>query len=406
MMRNTTDASDTGLSGLNHPSSAIPARIPYIASVDLMRGLVIVLMALDHVRWYFLDADFSPTDLSRTDSTLFLTRWVTHLCAPTFVFLAGTSAFLSAVHSPDRHQLAARLFTRGLWLVILELTIVRFAWFFNLDYSQMDLQVIWALGWSMVVLAGLVHMPLWSIAVLGIGMIAAHNLLDGIRLEDFEMADGSLGWQGWLLSVLHIPRFPVVYPLIPWIGVMAAGYAFGPLMLMTPKTRKQMALASGAVLIAAFVILRTCNAYGDPSSWSTEETALFTLFSFLNTTKYPPSLLFLLMTLGAMFILLSVFERRPGFVGNFFITFGRVPLFFYVLHLYVIHGLVIVFGYAKGGGIDSFMTIPVFFPPWWGFSLPIVYLIWVAITALLYPVCRWFATIKSSHRGRWWTYYV
>ncbi|SDA16325.1 Uncharacterized membrane protein [Nitrosospira sp. Nsp18] len=371
-----------------------------------MRGLVIVLMALDHVRWYFLDADFSPTDLSRTDSALFLTRWATHLCAPTFVFLAGTSAFLSAAHSTDRHQLAARLFTRGLWLVTLELTIVRFAWFFNLDYSQMDLQVIWALGWSMVVLAGLVYMPLWSIAVLGIGMIAAHNLLDGIRLEDFEMADGSLGWQGWLLSVLHIPRFPVVYPLIPWIGVMAAGYAFGPLMLTTSKTRKQLALAAGAVLIAAFVILRACNAYGDPSSWSTQETALFTLFSFLNTTKYPPSLLFLLVTLGAMFILLSVFERRHGLVEDFFITFGRVPLFFYVLHLYVIHGLVIVLGYAIKGDIDSFMTIPVFFPPWWGFSLPIVYLIWVAVTALLYPVCRWFAAVKSRHRGRWWTYYV
>ena len=271
-----------------------------------MRGLVIVLMALDHVRWYFLGADFSPTDLSRTDSALFLTRWVTHLCAPTFVFLAGTSAFLSAAHSPDRHQLAARLFTRGLWLVILELTVVRFAWFFNLDYSQMDLQVIWALGWSMVVLAGLVHMPMWSIAVLGIGMIVGHNLLDGIRLEDFEMADGSLGWQGWVLSVLHIPRFPVVYPLIPWIGVMAAGYAFGTLMLMTSKTRKQLTIVSGVVLIAAFVILRAYDTYGDPSSWSTQETALFTLFSFLNTTKYPPSLLFLLMTLGAMFILAAL----------------------------------------------------------------------------------------------------
>ncbi|MEO6430241.1 MAG: heparan-alpha-glucosaminide N-acetyltransferase domain-containing protein [Nitrosospira sp.] len=406
MMGSTTGVSDIGLSALNHPSSAIPSRISHIASVDLMRGLVIVLMALDHVRWYFLGADFSPTDLSHTDSALFLTRWVTHLCAPTFVFLAGTSAFLSAAHSPDRHQLAARLFTRGLWLVILELTIVRFAWFFNLDYSQMDLQVIWALGWSMVVLAGLVHMPMWSIAVLGIGMIAGHNLLDDIRLEDFEMADGSLGWQGWVLSVLHIPRFPVVYPLIPWIGVMAAGYAFGPLMLMTSNTRKQLTLVSGVAVIAAFVILRAYNTYGDPSSWSTQKTTLFTLFSFLNTTKYPPSLLFLLMTLSAMFILLSVFERQHGLFGNFFITFGRVPLFFYVLHLYVIHGLVIVFGYAISGDIGSFMTIPVFFPPWWGFSLPIVYLICVAITALLYPVCRWFAAIKSRHKGRWWTYYV
>src|SRR5687768_15221982 len=311
-------------------SSAPPTS--YIASVDLMRGFVIVLMALDHVRGFFTEADFSATDLSRTDWALFLTRWITHLCAPTFVFLAGTSAFLSAARGMDRHQLARRLFTRGLWLVILEVTVVRFSWYFNLDYSQMSLQVIWALGWSMVVLSALIYLPLWAIAALGILMISAHNLLDGIRLDDFRAADGTLGWQGWMLSVLHIPHYPVIYPLIPWIGVMAAGYAFGPVMLSESGTRRKATLAYGIVLITAFVILRAYNVYGDSAPWSGQETGLFTLLSFLNTTKYPPSLLYLLMTLGPMFVLLSAFERAHGAILRFLMIFGRVPLFFYLIH--------------------------------------------------------------------------
>src|SRR5687768_5241323 len=282
---------------------------PYIASVDLMRGLVMVLMALDHVRGFFTDADFSSTDLARTTPAVFLTRWITHLCAPVFVFLAGTGAYLSASRGMPRAQLARRLLLRGLWLVFLELTVVRLAWFFNFDYGLMDLQVIWALGWSMVVLAGLVFLPMQAIAAFGIGMILMHNLLDGIRLEDFQAADGSLGWQGWLISVLHVPRFPVVYPLIPWVGVMAVGYAFGPVMLMLPELRRLHAFRWGIALVAAFVALRALNVYGDPSPWSVQETLLFTLLSFVNATKYPPSLLYLLMTLGPMFLLIAAFEH-------------------------------------------------------------------------------------------------
>src|SRR5687768_2274730 len=282
-------------------SSAPPTS--YIASVDLMRGFVIVLMALDHVRGFFTEADFSATDLSRTDWALFLTRWITHLCAPTFVFLAGTSAFLSAARGMDRRQLAGRLFTRGLWFVILEVTVVRFSWYFNLDYSQMSLQVIWALGWSMVVLSALSYLPLWAIASVGAVMIFGHNLLDGldgIWLQEFQTAEGQLKWQGWLLSVLHIPHYPVIYPLIPWVGVMAAGYAFGPVMQWPLTARRKTALGWGILLIAAFIVLRVYNSYGDPAPWSRQETALFTLLSFVNTTKYPPSLLYLLMTLGLM----------------------------------------------------------------------------------------------------------
>jgi uncharacterized membrane protein len=374
-----------------------------------MRGLVMVLMALDHVRGFFTDADFSPTDLSRTNSALFFTRWVTHLCAPAFVFLAGASAFLSTTRGLNRSQLAARLFIRGLWLVLLEITAVRFAFFFNLDYSEMRLQVIWALGWSMVVLSALVYLPLWAIAGFGLIMIFSHNLLDGLRLEDFQAANGSLEWQGWLLAVLHVPHLTVVYPLIPWIGVMAAGYAFGSIMQMPVEVRRRLTLKGGVVLIVTFVILRVLNDYGDPEPWNEQETALFTLLSFVNTTKYPPSLLFLLMTLGPMFVLLSAFEQAPGTqraIGRFFITFGRVPLFFYLLHLYVIHGLVTGFAYVMVNDVSSFLTYHKFFPPWWGFSLPVVYLIWAGVVILLYPVSYWFAGVKARHKGSWWTSYV
>jgi uncharacterized membrane protein len=388
-------------------SSTAPATGRYIASIDLMRGLVMVLMALDHVFWFF--TDFAPTDLSRTDAAFFFTRWVTHLCAPAFVFVSGTSTFLSAQQGLSRSQLAMRLFMRGLWLVLLEVTAVHLAWTFNLDYSELALGVLWALGWSMIVLSVLIHLPIRAIALIGITMIFTHNLLDGIRLEDFEAPDGALEWQGWLLSILHIRHGPVRFPLIPWIGVMAAGYAFGPVMLIAREKRKEIMLRWGLILIAAFVALRAFNGYGDPDPWLRQETGIFTALSFLDTTKYPPSLLYLLMTLGPMLLLLSIFEReqgRTGIVSVYLVIFGRVPLFFYLFHLYVIHGLVIVFIFAMHQDIASFFTSFSSFPSWWGFSLPIVYLIWVGVLFLLYPACRWFAKFKSHHKGSWWTPYI
>ena len=390
-------------------SSAAPAPRPYIGSIDLMRGLVMVLMALDHVRWFFSDAGFSPTDLTHTTSALFLTRWITHLCAPAFVFLSGTSAFLSARQGLSRPQLTIRLFTRGLWLVLLEVTAVHLAWTFNLDYSRMGLGVFWALGWSMVALSVFIHLPLRTIAFIGIVMMLSHNLLDGIRLEDFEALDGTLTWQGWLLSVLHIPHGPVGYPLFPWIGVMATGYAFGPVMLMEREKRKWIMLRWGLLLIAAFVVLRAYNGYGDPRPWLWQESHIFTLLSFLDTTKYPPSLLYLLMTLGLMLLLLSAFERqqvRMGVTSVYLITFGRVPLFFYLLHLFAIHALVIIFAFAMHQDVSQFLTSFSSFPSWWGFSLPIVYLIWMGVIFLLYPMCEWFAKLKSRHKGSWWTPYI
>jgi uncharacterized membrane protein len=394
---------------LTATTAPAPASMSYIASVDLMRGLVMVLMALDHVRWFFIDVDFYPTDLSSTDAAQFFTRWITHLCAPAFVFLAGTSAFLSAARGLDRSLPARRLFTRGLWLIVLEVTAVRFAWYFNLDYGGLELGVIWALGWSMVALSVLVYLPRWAIASIGIGMVAAHNLLDSLQLDSFLAVDGSLHWQGWLLSVLHVPHSPVVYPLIPWIGVMAAGYVFGAVFLQPASRRKQLMLGWGATLIGAFILLRMYNGYGDPAPWSMQETSLFTLLSFLNTTKYPPSLLFLLMTLGTTLILLALFEHKQawhGPISRLLILFGRIPLFFYLLHLYVIHGLVVVFALVMNRDVAPFMASFDAFPPWWGFNLGAVYLIWIAVILLLYPACRWFAAVKARHKNSWWTPYI
>jgi uncharacterized membrane protein len=288
-------------------------------------------------------------------------------------------------------------------------TTVHLAWTFNLDYNRMGLGVLWALGWSMVALSVLIHLPIRTIAFIGIVMMLSHNLLDGIRLEDFEAPDGTLKWQGWLLSVLHIPHGPVGYPLLPWFGVMATGYAFGPVMLMEREKRKWIMLRWGLLLIAAFVVLRVYNGYGDPRPWLWQESHIFTLLSFLDTTKYPPSLLYLLMTLGLMLLLLSAFERqqaRMGVTSVYLITFGRVPLFFYLLHLFAIHALVIIFAFAMHQDISQFLTSFSSFPSWWGFSLPIIYLIWMGVIFLLYPVCEWFAKLKSRHKGSWWTPYI
>ena len=367
-----------------------------------------VLMALDHVR-LFHGAGFSATDLlPHRCGTLF--HSLGHaLCASAFIFLSGTSAFLSAQQGLSRSQLATRLFMRGLWLVLLEVTAVHLAWTFNLDYSQLGLGILWALGWSMIGLSVFIYLPIQAIALIGTSMICTHNLLDGIRIEDFKAPNDTLEWQGWLLSILHTGHAPVGFPLIPWIGVMAAGYAFGPVMLMAREKRKEIMLRWGLIFIAAFVALRAFNGYGDPEPWLRQETGVFTALSFLDATKYPPSLLYLLMTLGPMLLLLSIFEReqgRTGIMSVYLVIFGRVPLFFYLLHLYVIHGLVIVLAFAMHQDIASFFTSFSSFPSWWGFSLPIVYLIWVGVLFLLYPACRWFAKFKSHHRGSWWTPYI
>jgi uncharacterized membrane protein len=381
-------------------------------SVDLLRGLVMVIMALDHVRDWFTNVKFSPTDLTQASPVLFLTRWVTHFCAPSFVFLAGTAAYLSLSRGKSRKELSVFLLTRGLWLVVLELTLIQWVFRFNLDYNNsMSALVIWALGWSMVALSGLVFLPLPVIAGFGASLILFHNLFDTVRPE-------SLGAWRWLWMVLHQPgileprpgvHFLVAYPLVPWIGVMAVGYAFGRVLILEPERRRSILRWLGTGVILAFLILRTWNHYGDARPWSTQSTGLLTALSFLNCSKYPPSLLFLLMTLGPAILFLSWADRPLNAAGRWLVTFGRVPFFYYVLHIFLIHVLVILFAAVKHGTVaflfeTSLTEFPANPPAGYGYGLPVVYLVWVALILMLTPACRWFANLKARRRDPWLSY--
>ena len=388
-------------------AAAVPTVAGRVVSVDILRGVVMVIMALDHVRDYFTNVPFNPEDVTQTSLALFFTRWITHFCAPTFVFLAGVGAGLSTARGKPRPALARFLLTRGAWLVVAELTIVRFGWTFNLDYeNQIWVQVIWVIGWSMIVLAGLIYLPRWLIAAFGLTMIATHNLLDGIGLASAGPTLAGAGPRDWLWAILHVSRPPVIYPLIPWIGVMAVGYVFATLLLRADPPRRRNLFLIGAALTLGFFLLRASNLYGDPHPWQVEPRPGMTLVSFLNTTKYPPSLLYLLMTLGPAIMLLPVFERARGVFATFFDTIGRVPFFYYVVHIYVIHlmasAVLLVRSYPS-----TLVTNPFFsYPEEWGFGLPVIYGVWGLTVLLLYPACRWFAGVKARRRDLWWLGYL
>lgn len=378
-------------------------------AVDLLRGLVMVIMALDHTRDFFHSEAFlyPPEDLTKTTPLLFFTRWITHFCAPVFVFLAGTGAFLSVARGKSKRQLSWFLTTRGLWLILLELTVVRLGWFPLAGVSFFILQVIWVLGVSMIVLAALVHLPVRAVAAVGLLMIATHNLLDRFTVQ----SAGSLGWL-WRLLHVSAPWQPtsglvviVIYPLIPWIGVMAAGYAFGKLLLLEGARRRKVLLTLGLALTLAFIVLRATNLYGDPRPWGGQASATYNLLSFLNAQKYPPSLLFLLMTLGPAIALLPLLEGARGALARFLLTFGRVPLFFYLLHIPLIHLVSLAVDLAR-------FRRPVFDtifvngqpPPGYGYTLAVVYLVWASVVLALYPLCRWFADVKRRRRDAWLSY--
>ena len=384
-------------------------------SVDLLRGVVMVLMALDHTRGFFSNVTFYPLDLDKTNVPLFLTRWVTHYCAPVFVFLAGTGAFLSTTRGRTKKDLSWFLFTRGLWLVFLEVTVIRWSgWGFNFDLHSIGVGVIWAIGWSMVALSGLVFLPTRSITILGLLMIAGHNALDSVKPE-------SWGAWGGLWAILHAGggfeyapgwSFGAGYPLIPWIGVMAAGFGFGTLLLEEPAERRRHLIWLGATLTALFVLLRYSNLYGDPTPWRSQKNAVFTVFSFIHCHKYPPSLCYLLMTLGPALLFLGlVVNRKPANWLKPMVVFGRVPLFYYLLHLPLIHGLAVVVNLLRYGRADWLYgappgpgRLPVSIPLDRGFDLPVVYLVWISVVLLIYPACRWFMDLKRRRREVWLSY--
>ena len=379
--------------------------------MDALRGLIMLLMALDHVRDFFSGARFLPLDLAHTTPALFMTRWVTHLCAPGFVLLAGTSAYLWVERGgKTRPKLARFLLMRGLWLILLELTLVHLAWFLTLDYEVLMLQVIWVIGLSMIVLAGMVFLPDGWILALAVSMIAGHNLLDRFVPVSGDLARG-------LWDILHRPALMplggghflyVLYPLIPWPGVMALGYLLGKCLRSDAQPRSRKLMALGGSLALAFVLLRFLNLYGDPAHWFRQRNALFTFLSFINLEKYPPSLLFLLVTLGVNLFLLGLLDRLRGAWLGVLVVFGRVPLFYYIAHLFVIHLAALGLAYLKHGRADWLTGSAWFFregyPPDYGYSLPVVYLIWALVVVILYPVCKFFAGVKSRSRAGWLSY--
>jgi uncharacterized membrane protein len=393
---------DSAVSASVAHASATAHAFARVASIDILRGLVMVLMALDHVRDFFTDARFDPLDLSQTSAPLFLTRWITHFCAPTFVLLAGVSAYLTGRRC-TRAELSRFLVTRGLWLVVLEVTLMSLVWTFNVRYDHgLFLQVIWAIGVSMIVLGALVHLPLPEIAAYSLLIIFGHNLLDGIDPQTF-------GAWAPLWSLLHVsgpmPYAFVAYPLIPWIAVMSLGYCLGSLFELERERRKQWFACLGVAALTLFVLLRTTNLYGDPVDWSLQSTTVRTLLSVIDVHKYPPSLQYLLLTLGTALLLLAALESARGKFSEVLRTFGRVPLFFYVLHIALAHLAAGIIALAMGYGMallsDDIMSVP----QQWGFGLPVVYLAWLLAVATLYPACRWFAAVKRR-RDDWWLSYL
>lgn len=388
--------------------SAVPVGRFRIESVDILRGAVMVLMALDHTRDFLGVTSVSPTDMTRTTAALFFTRWITHFCAPVFFLLTGTGAYLS-LRRKSKRELSRFLFTRGLWLIFLELTLFRCLGFqFNFDYHVTILNVLWALGWAMIVLSVLVHLPLPVTTALGLIMIAGHNLLDSIQSSN----------PVW--SILHSPNFIlknpqhsvlIAYPLIPWVGVTAVGYSIGRIYAWTWQRRRTFLLRAGLGFTAAFVILRSINVYGDPAPWTIQKSALFTALSFLNTNKYPPSLLFLLMALGPPLVLLWAIEGRTPKLLHPVLVFGKVPMFYFLLHIPLIHLIAVVVCHARYGHVHwmfespSVTQFPITCPPGWGFSLPIVYVFWVSLVIALYPLCHWFAAVKQRRSDAWLSYF-
>lgn len=375
-----------------------------LGSIDSVRGLVIVLMALDHVRDYYSNVHSGLLDPATTTIGIYITRWITHLCAPTFILLAGVSAYLMSTRMPPT-ELRRFLITRGLWLIFLETTVVVCGWTFAYDYPfGLYLQVIWAIGASMVVLAGVIQLAPMTVGAIGLIMIAGHNLLDGIEPASFGV------WAP-VWSLLHVrgplPFGYVSYPLIPWAGVMMLGYALGRSYELDAPSRRSLFTKSAMGAFVIFALLRLSNVYGDPHPWQHQPTLLMTAMSFFDVEKYPPSLLYLLALLSIALLLLAAFDSDRGWVRRlaFLQTFGRVPLFFYVLHLYLAHLSAGLLAWMMGWDTAVLTSSHKTLPAGWGVSLPWVYVAWITVLLLLYPLCRWFGEVKRR-RKEWWLSYL
>jgi uncharacterized membrane protein len=369
-------------------------------AIDWLRGAVMIVMALDHSRLFV----GSEVDLHTASTALYFTRWITHFCAPVFVLLAGMGAYLHGQRLQSTAALSRYLLARGVLLAVLEVTVVRLVWTFHIGPNVLILQVIWAIGASMVVLGGLVWLPRRLIAAFALVLVAGHNLLDPVRASD-------LGAFRWLWLLLHEfgrlepfagAHWIVIYPLLPWVAVMAAGYVIGPWAELPRAARRSRFMRTGVALVLGFVVLRALNVYGDPTPWSSDGGAVRSVLSFLDCAKYPPSLLFLAMTLGPALCLLALMDRPLGVWATRVATYGRVPLLYYVLHLFLIHLVAIAIAWPLFG-VAAVMHPFAGGEPL-GYSLPMVYAVWIAVVLALYPVCVWFADVKRRSNSAWVSY--
>ena len=387
-----------------------------IQSIDVLRGIIMAIMALDHSRDYFHGPAMvqDPTDLETTTPILFFTRWITHFCAPTFVFLSGTSIYLQSLRKTKK-ELSWFLLTRGLWLVVMELTIVGFGWSFNIFFNFFFTQVIWAIGWSMVIMSALIWGRYWLLAALGVVITLCHNYIDYQTITDPDI--------GLIANLLIMTDFKVytvgpvgfmfAYAILPWTGIMLLGYALGRWFnttLVTPQHRQKVLISIGLLLCTLFVLLRFSNGYGDPKPWVPQNTTVKTIMAFFNVTKYPPSLMYACMTLGPGLLILAALEGIKNKLTDIFNIFGRVPFFYYILHVYVIHLVCVIMFYAQGfETADNFKPgfISFGFRPKsdFGVSLGVTYLMWIGVLIICYFPSRWYNKYKSTHK-KWWLSYI
>ncbi len=386
-----------------------------IESIDILRGVVMVIMALDHARAYFHYAALfgTPTNLDTTTPFLFFTRFITHYCAPVFVFLAGTSAFLYG-SKKTKKELSIFLFTRGLWLILLEIIVNNLIWTFDFSYSLNIFQVIWAIGLSMMFLSFIIYLPKKLSLIMGILIVAGHNLLDGIITQGSDPA--SILWyifhQDMFLPLSNAKMVVFHYPILPWIGTIILGYHFGTLYIkeFDASSRKKWLLILGFGAIILFSVLRATNIYGDLFPWSTQKNGTYTFLSFMNVTKYPPSLLFLLITIGPSLLFLYFIGTIKNKFTDFFLVFGRVPLFFYFAHVLVIHALALGVHVLLGGEWqDLILRAQDFMKPKllnYGYSLFVVYGVWILVVLFLYPFCKKYMIYKANNKNKWWLSYL
>lgn len=390
-----------------------PSSDKRIFSLDLLRGLVMIIMALDHTRDFFHFDSFihDPMDVKTTSPLLYFTRWITHYCAPVFVFLAGTSIFLQG-RRKSLSELSVFLIKRGIWLILVEMIIVSFSWTFDIYFQAIILQVIWAIGISMLLMGFIIRLPFTVVMALGILIVSGHNLLDYIPATK----------SGFIWDLLHNGNFAthpfggghslvIIYPFLPWLGIMMLGYVFGK--IYNPEfapIRKKWLIRFGLGLIILFVLLRVINEYGNPRPWQEQSTVLYSILSFLDVNKYPPSLMYTCMTIGPALLFLAFFEETNNRLSKVISIYGRVPFFYYILHFYLLHALCMVLFVARGHSFFE-VTPDVYGIPFRfmivgeGYSLTVVYVIWIAVVVALFPICKWFNTYKKNH-SNWWLSYL